>query len=64
MWGRDSYGAQDPHAHAALSKADNQQGPMHSSGSSAQVLRQAGREGSLGEHGHMCACGRVPLLSA
>ena len=34
---------------------------LYSTGNS--VMWQPGWEGSLGENGHMCLCGRVPLLS-
>ena len=60
--GRDSYGVQDGHAHTAIFKMDNQQGPLYSTWNFAQCYVAAWMGGDLGENGCVYMYGWVPSL--
>ena len=47
-WGQDSYRVWDGHVHTAMFKMDNQQGPMYSTGNSAQYYVAAWMGGEFG----------------
>ena len=57
MWGRDSEEVWDRHAHTAIFKMDNPQGPAVDQGTLLNVMWLPGWEGSLGENGYMCMDG-------
>ena len=57
MWGRDSEEVWDRHAHTAIFKMDNPQGPAVDQGTLLNVIWHPGWERSLGENGYICMYG-------